>query len=233
MTNPFLPAQPAAPAQQQNPYAAPAAPANPYAPAAPAAPGNPYAPAAQPQYTQQPVQYPGQNQSAPVPPGGNGLVAQPGQFTTPPPPSPSGGNLPKISDLQGRLLIVMPESMQHGVASKFTNRDGSPQFQDRITATVVVLDGGPLQWGGMQPGSARQQGDVPYVIKGLWIQQSKLIEQLGEPLRMRLDGQPGLALGRLWKTGTAASDPYVLATPSAEDVAQYDRYVTQVNPFAL
>lgn len=227
MTNPFLPAQP----QQQQPQG------NPYAPAAPAAPANPYAPAApaQPQYTQQPAQQPMGNpyaqQAAPV--AGAGLVAQPGQFTTPPPPSPSGSNLPKIADLQGRLLIVMPESLQHGIVSKFTNRDGSAQYQDRMTATVVVLDGGPLQWGGTQPGSQRQHGDVPYVIKGLWIQQSKLIEQLGEPLRMRQAGQAGLALGRLWKTGTAASDPYVLAAPSPEDAAQYDRYVSQVNPFAL
>lgn len=218
MTNPFLPQQPAAPApaqpqytqqpgQQQNPYAQQAAPQQQFYGATP--------------------------QAAPTPVTTN-LVAQPGQFTTPPPPSATGsGNLPKIGDLQGRLLIVLPESLQRGLPSRFMGTNGQPQTVDRLTATVVVLDGGPLQWGGTQPGSQRQHAEVPYVIKGLWIQQTKLIEQLDEPLRMRLNGQPGLALGRLWKTGTAASDPYVLAAPDQNDAAQYDRYVSQVNPFAL
>jgi hypothetical protein len=232
MTNPFLPQQPApAPAapQQPNPYAAPPAPQG-------------YG--QQPQYTQQPAQnpyaqpqqqqYPAQQQTAPVPPGGNGLVAQPGSFSTPPPPSATGsGNMPKIGDLQGRLLIVLPESLQRGLASKFMGQNGQAQTVDRLTATVVVLDGGPLQWGGTAPGSARQNADVPYVIKGLWIQQTKLIEQLDEPLRMRLAGQPGLALGRLWKTGTEQNAPYVLAAPSPQDAQQYDAYDSQVNPFAL
>lgn len=220
MTNPFLPAAP--PAQpQQNPYAQ-----------------------QQPQYTQQPAQNPYAPHPAPTgpygqtapaaPPAANNLVAQPGQFSTPPPPSASGsGNMPKIGDLQGRLLIIMPESLQRGLLSRFTNRDGSPQAQDRLTATVVVLDGGPLQWGGTQPGSARQNADVPYVIKGLWIQQTKLIEQLNEPLQIRLGGGPGLALGRLWKTGTEQNAPYVLATPNDQDVQAYNAYVSQVNPFAL
>lgn len=239
MTNPFLPQQPAPAAPQQpNPYA-PQQPqqGNPYAPQQPQ--GNPYAPQ-QPQYTQQPAQQPQyapqQQYAAPAPaaPAGNGLVAQPGQFVRPgPPPPPGQGNMPSVSDLQGRLLIIMPERIERQVPSKFTNNDGTVKLQDKLTATVVVLDGGPLQWGGTQPNSPRQSANVPYVIKGLWIVQKGLVVQLEEALAMRLAGGPGLGLGRLWKTGNAQNDPYVLAEPQQHEVEMYNQYVSQVNPFAL
>lgn len=225
MTNPFLPQQPAAPAQQ--PQQAP----NPFtqqqAPAAPAPQ----------QYTQQPQQYgaPSVQGGTPWPQGATagapGLVARPGQFSTPPPPSASGSsNQPRISDLQGRLLIILPETIQRGLPSKFMGPNGQPQTIDRMTCTVIVLDG-PIVWG--QPGQ-QQQAQAPMVIKGLWIQQTKLIEQLNEALTLRQQGDPrGLALGRLWKAGTAANDPYMLAAAQAHEVAVYDQYVAANNPFAV
>lgn len=239
MTNPFIPA---APAPQQQP----AAPANPYAQQQPAAPPNtytqqnpyaqpqqqnPYAQQAapQPQYTQQPQQMPG-----------NGLVARPGQFLAPPPPSASGsGNLPSIGDLQGRLLIIMPESVRRNVPSKFAGQNGAAQTQDQMTCTIIVLaDGGvnslqfmPKQNG--QPTGQMQTVQLPYVIKGKWITQRKLVEQLEEALAMRLRGEAGLVFGRLWKAGTGNNDPYVLATPQPHEVEVYNQYVTQTNPFAV
>jgi hypothetical protein len=249
MSNPFLPQQPPAqpaPAQPQQPYAPPAQPGNPYAqPQQPQ--GNPYAQPQQPQYAppapQQPQyappgQYTQQPTQQPYGAPATALQARPGQFSTPPPPSASGSsNMPKIGDLQGRLLIVLPETIQRQIPSRFTGPGGVPQMQDKLTATVIVLDGGngPLTWTraaqGQQPVSQTQA--APYVIKGLWIQQTKLIEQLEEPLAMRLRGEPGIALGRLWKTGPSNSDPYVLAQPQPHEVAEYDAYVSQVNPFAL
>lgn len=228
MTNPFLPQQPQQPAQQpqQNPYQQqPAAPANPYAPA----------PAAPQQYTQQPAQQyaaqPAAQQYAA--PAANVPVAQPGQFLAPPPPSATGsGNIPKIGDLQGRLLIVMPETVVRGVASKFQGQGGQQQFMDRMTCTIIVLDGGPLSWGGTTPGSQRQTVNTPHVVKGIWVQQTKLVEQLEEALRVRQSGGPGLALGRLWKTGPSNNDPYVLAAPQPQEIEQYNAYVSQQNPFA-
>ena len=240
MTNPFLPQQP-----QQ-----PAAPAgNPFAPQQPAAP----APAAPQQYTQQPQQYPGaapaaQPYGAPASNGGSpwptgatagapNMAATPGQFSTPPPPTESnGGGMPKVADLQGRLVIILPERLERGIPSRFIDRaTGQPQLQDRMTATVIVLDGGPMHWTPSrngQPGQP-QQAQVPMVIKGMWIQQTKLIEQLTEALTLRQQGNPrGLALGRLWKAGTGQSDPYVLAQPNQQDVQVYDQYVSHTNPFA-
>ncbi|HYD28896.1 hypothetical protein [Brevundimonas sp.] len=230
MTNPFLPQQP-----QQQPAQQPQQQPNPYQqqPAAPAAPANPYAPATPQQYTQQPAQYGAPAAQQYAPPAANVPVAQPGQFLAPPPPSASGsGNMPKIGDLQGRLLIVMPESLQRGLPSKFQGQGGGAQFVDRMTCKVIVLDGGPLSWGGTTPGSQRQTVNTPYVVNGLWIQQVKLIEQLEEALRVRQSGGPGLSLGRLWKTGPSNNDPYVLAAPQPQEVEQYNAYVSQQNPFA-
>lgn len=230
---------PPAPAQQPQAYAP--APQQ-YAPPAPApqayAPPQQYAPAPAPQaYAPTAQGWP--QGAAPAAAGGGALVARPGQFVTPPPPSSGGGARPRLLDMYGRLLLVLPEHIARGVASRFANRDGSPQTQDKLTATVVVLDGGPLAFGGEPEkgpagkGQHTQQVDVPYVVKGLWINQSKLIEQLEEALAMRLRGEPGLALGRLWKVGNAQNDPWVLAAPTAEDAALYDHYVSQVNPFSL
>ncbi len=234
MTNPFMPQAPAPAAPQPQ--------GNPFAPQQPQ-----QAPPVQPQYTQQPAQQPQQqpqaypnNGGSPWPQGatagGPGLVAQPGQFSTPPPPSASGqGGQPRVADLQGRLLIVLPESIQRGVPSRYLGQNGQAQTQDRLTATVIVHDGGPLAWFPKANGQtmAQRTENVPYVIKAMWIQQTKLIEQLEEPLRLRLQGQPGIALGRLWKAGPGANDPYVMAPPNPQDVALYDQYVSQVNPFAV
>lgn len=209
MSNPFVPAQQAPVTQSPQ--------------------GNPFiqqqTPVVQQQQAYQPVQ---------AAPPATGLVARPGGFSTPPPPSAGGSGGPRIADLQGRLLLILPESVQRQIPSKFTN-NGQTVMQDKVTATVIVLDGGPLQWTPKVSGQLQQprQENVPYVIKGMWIQQSKLIEQLEEALAMRLRGEPGLTLGRLWKAGTATNDAYVLAAPQPQDAATYDQYVAQVNPFTL
>lgn len=247
--NPFMPRDPNA---QQAPAPQPQAPQQYAPPVAPPQPqqGNPYAqqqapapqayaPPQQPQYAPTQQGWPQGAVAAPTAQAASNLVARPGQFVTPPPPSSGGGARPRLLDMYGRLLLVLPEHIARGVASRFLNRDGSPQTQDKLTATVIVLDGGPLAFGGEPEkgpagkGQHTQTADVPYVVKGLWINQSKLIEQLEEALAMRLRGEPGLALGRLWKVGQAQNDPWVLAAPTPEDAAVYDRYVSQVNPFTL
>jgi hypothetical protein len=210
VTNPFMPQQqPAAPAH------------NPFAPAAPQ----------QPQYTQQPAQNPyapaQQAAQQAAAPQFNGFM-KPGE-----PPAVGAGNMPKVSDLQGRLLLVMPERVERNVPSRFQGRDGGVQYQDKMTCTVIVLDGGPLQWGGTQPGSARQQQQVPYVVKGMWIQQKGLVAQLEDALALRQQGGPGIVLGRLWKTGTAQNDPYVLAEPQPQDEQVAQQYVSHTNPFTV
>lgn len=229
MTNPFMPQPTApAPAPQPNPYAQPPAQPQgfPYGGAPAALPPNPYAqPSVQPQYGA-PGQDGGFFWPAGATTGAPGLVAQPGQFNRPLPPAEGGSGGPRIKDLQGRLLLVLPEKTEMKTHEKYGT-------SETVIATVIVLDGGPLYWGGATPQQPRQQGDVPYVIKGLWIQQTKIIGQIREALNTRMAGGPGLVLGRLWKAGNEHNAPYILADPTDQDVQYYNAYVSQVNPFTV
>lgn len=227
MTNPFIPAQPQHAPAQQNPYAQPQhAPQPSFQQGAATYPTQP----AQQQYAPQ-MQYSGN-------PAGSGLVAQPGQFVPLGAPSaaPNSG-LPRIKHLAGgRLLIILPTALELGIKSKPRAEDGPnapAKFYDKMTATVVVLDGGTLVWGGEFQGDERKSAEVPYVIKDLHITQKNIITQCRPALDLRLQGGPGLTVGRLWKTGPAQNDPYVVQEPNAQDLDIYNRYVSQVNPFAL
>lgn len=223
MTNPFLPQQPA----QPNPF-------------------GPGVPAAQPQYTQQPVQNPYAQQQVQQPTQQPAPVAAPaasaavpvataGSFMRPsaPPPPRTAGNRPPMSALNGRLLLILPEQLERDTPSNFVDeKTGAPKRQDKLHATVIVLDGGQLQWGG-GPQAAPTVAQVPHVIKDMWITQYGIISQTADALALRLTGGPGLVLGRLWKTGNAQNDPYVIADPNQQDVDTYNAFVQLGNPFAL
>lgn len=224
--NPYGPPQP------QNPYGQPQsqqAPPNPFGPgAAPAY--APQAPVATPVYAP-PTQYAGN-------PAGAGLTAQPGQFMRPSaPPAGGNGDMPRMQHLAtGRALLILPESIERNRPGKARQGDlpgAVPQPYDRITATVVVLDGGPVQWGGTSPQDPVKSGLVPFVIKGMFITQKNVVAQLQEALQVRQAGGPGLLVARLWKTGPEQNAAFVLQDPDEAAVQAYNAYVSQVNPFQL
>lgn len=212
VTNPFLPARPQqAPTynpQQQSAatYPAPAA----------------YAP---------PQQY-----SAPQP---GVMVAVAGAYATPPPPVLSEGDIdrPPVKALVRRLLIIVPKLIERGLVSrKLLDKEGNAKIQDRLTADVIVLDGGPLFWGGNTPGAQQFNEQVPYVIKGMWLSQRSLIQQSEGALaaRERGDAANALVLGRLWQAGSEQNSPYVLAPPDpATDLPAFNAYVQHTNPYAV
>jgi hypothetical protein len=208
---------------------------NPFVPAgAPAPQGNPFG---APQHQQQ---YAPQHFTQPQPAGPAPMVAQPGAFATPPPPnlSEQGAKVsrPKLTDLTSRLVIIVPRIMERDRLSRFPDEEtGLPKRETRLTADVIVLDGGVLVWGGQTPSEPRRQENPPYAIKGMWLNQRNLIEQC-EPAHaayVRGDAANGLALGRLWKAGTERNSPYVLQTPDANDVQIFNAYVQQNNPYAV
>lgn len=208
MSQPTNPLQP-----QQQPFPT----SGPFAPQA--------SPPAQPQVTpfQQFNQAP---QAAPPAP----QAAPPGQWTQAPAaqqpstaPTPFGApaapiaKRPRILDLYGRLLLIMPKKIET-VPNKLAKVPG--EMQDRMTADIVVLDGGPLAYGGapekMPPKPHDMVVQVPYLIVGLWMNQVGLVSQCREALANKLSGIPGrqtMVLGRLGVSSEAKpgqNAPYIL-----------------------
>lgn len=212
MTNPFAPTVPqqAPPAAPGNPFASPAAPA----PAAPQA----YAPPA----------------AAPAPTldlGGLRSAAAP----------VIGGTGAKLKDMFGRLVLFFPLAIQRVPRSPqyitAEQRARGDVDQDRLTATVVVLDDGqggqsPIAWGGdpyALPATPHTNSDpLPYVRKGMWINQSRLISQLRDALPATPGAAPGMIAGRVTKAGPNNNDPWYLIGATEAEVALVRQYLEAV-----
>jgi hypothetical protein len=250
--NPF-----AAPAPQAAPEPAPAVP-NPFGPgtqAAPApqayAPPAPVAPAPQ-QYAPHPApqgQYgqtaaPAPSYAPPAPQGYAGPALNMDALRPADAPSPSGsGTGAKIADMYDRLVLVFPHTVET------VNR--SPQFitpeqrakgqltEERVVATVVVLDMGPgtspagafIDFGGAPyqqppiPHTTREP--LPYVRRSMWITQSKLVEQLKPHLPAAIGAQ-GMVAGRVVKQGTDRNSPWYLAGATESELALCRQYMEGV-----
>lgn len=250
--NPFAQQQAAPAAAPQQQYAQPVQqhvqqPAQAYAPQAPA---NPYA---QQQPTQTYPNYgaPAQQQAAPAPTAvtpqhyaaPQGSMPALGTATAPPPPPPSGGKGANVADMYGRLVIIFPHVVQnvpkrpqHITDEQRARGDVN---QDRMTATVVVLDGGspdnmaPIAFGGnphvLGGRPHDQSAPLPYVRKGMWINQSKVIAQVSDYMPGRSlagpNGAPGAAVGRLVKEGPEQNAAWYLTTPNEAELNLANAYL--------
>jgi hypothetical protein len=191
--NPFggQPAAPLAPAYpQQYPASAPPAPGYP--------PQQQYAPQAPPQ-------------AAPPFPGAVPSHTIGGDPFRPPAPQV---DRPRVQDLFGCLLLVMPKRIEYGITSRFRNPDGSAQKQDRMTADVVVLRGPDqsqtggtpthVPYGGTPEGRGNQYKPhdkwfaAPGKIDAMYISNKGLISQCREALEQTAAGRgQGMVLGVL------------------------------------
>lgn len=214
MTNPFaLDAPATAPAQAAATATTTAPPptANPFAPPANTAQAAPatQAPAA-PAYT----------------PGGED------PFAGPAPQQPRG---PRLLEMYGRLLLVIPRKLEEGVP----NRLQAGTTQDRMTADVVVLDGGEIAYGGkpeqLPPVPHNKVAQVPHKTDRMYISSVGLISQCRDALAKRMRGEPGMVLGRL-SVGESKEagqrGPWLLTPPSEQDKVIARRYLATVDPFA-
>lgn len=216
MTNPFAPAVPAQPAVAPT--------GNPFASPAPAAP-QPFQRLATQSYQQ-----------------ASGQVATPpaldlGRLAAAPEPV-IGSTGASLVDMYGRLVLIFPLSLQRvpRLPKYITpeQRARGDVEQDRLTATVVVLDGGQIQWGGTLYGPPEMQkphtdsAPVPYVRKAMWINQSRLISQLRDALPATPGGAPGMIAGRVAKTGPAQNDPWYLIGATEQEVALVRQYLEAV-----
>jgi hypothetical protein len=141
--------------------------------------------------------------------------------------------------MYGRLLLIVPKKLEEGIQGRFKGRDGSPQTQDRMTADVVILDGGTIHYGGAPektvPIPHDKVAEVPFKVDAMFISATGLISQCRVALSKKVtQGRPGMVLGRL-KTGEAKGDdnpPYIL-TPATDADKQVARaYLANVDPFA-
>jgi hypothetical protein len=253
MTNPFEQPQAAQQATQANPYAqqqaAPAAaPASPFAPAV----QQQAAPAAQAPWLATPTpaeqaSFPSAQQGYVAPqqqaaPAGPPPVLDASGLASAPPPPPEGGRGAKLPDMYGRLVLVFPLSigMQPRNAKFITDeqRQRGDLNQERLVATVVVLDDGqlgntPIAFGGepykLPPTPHTESAPLPYVRKAMWITQSRLISQLRDALPPAPGQTPGMRLGRVVKTGPEANAPWYLqgaTEPELERARQYLQLVS-------
>lgn len=156
-------------------------------------------------------------------------------FAGPAPQQPRG---PRLLDMYGRLLLLVP----HLVETVPNRNPGAPAgaTQQRMTADVIILDGGPCAYGG-QPeklGGAPHDktASIPHKSPRMFVSSAGLVSQCREALAKRITtGTPGMVLGRL-KVGvpkdSTQNPPYLLELPTDADKAIARQYLANVDPFA-
>lgn len=151
-------------------------------------------------------------------------------------PAPQEARGPRLRDMYGRLLLIIPLKLEEGIP----NRLGKPgDTQDRMTADVVVLDGGTIHYGGKPekiPSIPHTKAsEVPLKNARMFISSVGLISQCRQALAKKVTtGQPGMVLGRL-NVGEAKGDqapPYLLTSPTDADKVIARQYLANVDPFA-
>ena len=238
--NPYQQAAPVAPAAQGNPFAATVPQAGPVAQTyaqqqtqyAQPAPNGYYAQAAPAQQYAPPAQQP---------PAAPPAALDPSMLRGAPAPVVGEGRGAKLAHMYGRLVLVFPLSI--------TRKPRNPQFispeqrqrgdleQDQVTATFVVLDDGsggmqPIRFGGdpsaFPPVPDTESAPLPYVRKGMWVTQSRVISQLRDFLPAA-PGQPGgVVCGRMVKTGPQRNDPWYITTATPQELGLAEVYMQLV-----
>jgi hypothetical protein len=145
----------------------------------------------------------------------------------------------------GRLVLVFPhrEETVPRQAQHITpeQRAAGNVNQQRLTATVVVLDAGPGRMdpigidgkpNAFPPQPSTEYAPLPYVRKGMWINQSRLITQCRDFLpggpAAGPGGAPGMLLGRVTKAGPQQNDPWYLEPATQDELQLAQKYLTMV-----
>jgi hypothetical protein len=150
-------------------------------------------------------------------------------------PAPQLARGPRLREMYGRLLLVLPHKVET-VPNKLSPVAGATQ--ERMTADVIVLDGGQIQYGGkpeaVPPVPHDKTANVPHKTDRMFISAVGLISQCREALARRMAGQPGMVLGRLARGEAKGNQeaPYLLTPPTDQDKQVARQYLAQVDPFA-
>lgn len=166
----------------------------------------------------------------------NGFPATPGGdvFGAPAPRA----DRPTMLCLPGRLLLIIPKRMEYQIPVR-NPKPGMPTHQDRLTADVIVLDGGTLWYGGdpqaRPPRPHTKTVEVPYRIEGMYISQIGLLSQAREEIAKMQSGQVGALLGRLGygEASNGNNAPYLMQPFTDQDAAVARAWLAQnpITPF--
>lgn len=207
---------------------------------APAPAANPFAQQqvqqAAPAYQQQAPAAQVQQQYAPVA-GPSGPPPALGPVSNAPAPVVGDGKGATLPDMYGRLVVMFPFKLErvmrrpeHITAEQ---RAAGNTEQDRMTVTVVVLDDGqggfsPIAYGGKPYALGgtphTDSAPLPYLRRGMWINQTRLISQLTASLPAP-GGWPSPVCGRIVKTGPESNAPWYLAAATEADLNLVNTYM--------
>lgn len=143
---------------------------------------------------------------------------QPAGFTD---PQTAGAIRPRIRELQGRLVIIVPLMLEI-VPNALSVPPGQPQ--KRITADVIVLDGGPMAYGGRpeaedNPTPHTLTISTPARFTGMYLSQVGIVGALESAVGK------GVVLGRVTRAasrsgGAAGRPPWQLTKLAPDDPAR-------------
>lgn len=103
-------------------------------------------------------------------------------------PSAIGGTRPAVRDLVGRVVVIRPTRYEERVPGVDPGT-----FQERVTADVLILDGGRLEFGG-NPTRGRPQllaVNAPYLTQGMYISNTNVVAAVRDQTGR------GVVLGRI------------------------------------
>lgn len=158
-------------------------------------------------------------------------TAAPAQSATAPDPfarpdeAASIATRPRLLDCRNRLIIVRPTSIERDVPS--TSKPG--QTYTKVVANIIVIDGGPIQFGGNPEkidGKAHDQvAQVPLTMTDVW-----LSGRIAGQVERFVGGQ---VLGRVKATQASNNVISITLDPASDaDNALARQYLASSQPFA-
>jgi hypothetical protein len=138
-----------------------------------------------------------------------------------------------MQELYNRLVIVIPKVMER-VASNDENKPAGTMV-DKMTCDVIVLDGGPLHYGGrpeaMPPVPHDKVAQLPYREMGMAVWSFGIISACREAYAKRQQGLPGMIIGRVTvgeQKDVRKSAPWLIRKATDEEKAIGRQYLATV-----
>lgn len=129
------------------------------------------------------------------------------------PTSAGGGFVPLAGIATGRLVLILPVSLERKVLSEFKDKNGNDQYGPKMTADIAVLSGETdFFW---QDGKGEDHDfeveEIPHVFEGVFINSAPLVDRTEDA--RRTDTAATMSLGRLIKPKA-----YDLKAPNEKDL---------------